>query len=149
MLTPKQQRFCQEYLIDLNGTQAAIRAGYSKKTANEQSSQLLAKLNIQTEISKIRDERAKATALNAQWVIENLEEVSQRCMQKVPVVKYDREKRCMKQVIDEDGEGVWQFDSAGANRALELLGKHLGMFTERHELTGDVNIKVTFKDDND
>lgn len=45
-LTPKQQKFCDEYLIDLNGTQAAIRSGYSEKTANEQASRLLVNVNI-------------------------------------------------------------------------------------------------------
>ena len=51
-MTPKQQRFVEEYLIDLNATQAAIRAGYSKHTANEQGSQLLAKLSIQAAVAE-------------------------------------------------------------------------------------------------
>jgi phage terminase small subunit len=52
-LTPKQEKFCHEYLVDMNGTQAAIRAGYSVKTANEQASALLAKLNIQQRIKQL------------------------------------------------------------------------------------------------
>ena len=51
-MTDKQERFCEEYMIDLNATQAAIRAGYSPKTANEQGSQLLAKLSIQNRIAQ-------------------------------------------------------------------------------------------------
>ena len=62
----KQKRFVDEYLIDLNATQAAIRAGYSPKTANEQGSQLLAKLSIQTEISKKMAERSRRTGVNQQ-----------------------------------------------------------------------------------
>lgn len=57
-MTDKQERFCEEYMIDLNATQAAIRAGYSPKTANEQGSQLLAKLSIQNRIAQLQAVRA-------------------------------------------------------------------------------------------
>lgn len=68
-LPPKQQRFVHEYLVDLNGTQAAIRAGYSKHTANEQSSQLLAKLSIQQAIAQARKEQQERTAITADKVL--------------------------------------------------------------------------------
>jgi len=64
-LEPMQQQFVNEYLIDLNGTQAAIRAGYSEKTAGVQASQLLAKLNIQAAIAKAQKERAERTGITA------------------------------------------------------------------------------------
>ncbi len=51
-LTDRQERFCEEYLVDLNATQAAIRAGYSRKTANQQGSRLLVNVGIQTEIQQ-------------------------------------------------------------------------------------------------
>ena len=63
-LTEKQQRFVDEYLIDLNATQAAIRAGYSVKTANEQGSQNLAKLSIQQAIAEQMAEQIAADAIN-------------------------------------------------------------------------------------
>ena len=63
-LTEKQQRFVDEYMIDLNATQAAIRAGYSVKTANEQGSQNLAKLSIQQAIAEQMAERSKRTGIN-------------------------------------------------------------------------------------
>lgn len=56
ILTPKQERFCEEYVVDLNGTQAAIRAGYSEKTAQEQASQNLSKLIIQNRVSELKKE---------------------------------------------------------------------------------------------
>ncbi len=56
-LTAKQERFCQEYVIDLNATQAAIRAGYSEKTAKEQGSRLLTNVNLQKRITKLQKER--------------------------------------------------------------------------------------------
>jgi phage terminase small subunit len=62
-LTTKQKIFCQEYLIDLNATQAAIRAGYSKRTANEQGSQNLAKLSIQNCITDLMTERIQGAYL--------------------------------------------------------------------------------------
>lgn len=128
MLTPKQIRFCEEFLVDLNGTQAAIRAGYSKKTANEQASQLLAKVSIQEYLGKLRDELSQRTAITVDFVVQSLKQVALRCMQEVPVMKFDYEAKALMQKRDADGKGVWEFDSSGANRALELLGKHVGAF---------------------
>ena len=71
-LTKKQKLFVDEYLIDLNATQAAIRAGYSVKTANEQGSQNLAKLSIQEEIAKAMAERSRRTGVNQDRVVMEL-----------------------------------------------------------------------------
>ena len=68
-LTEKQRRFVDEYLIDLNATQAAIRAGYSVKTAREQASQNLTKLNIQQAISEKMAERSKRTGVNQDRIV--------------------------------------------------------------------------------
>ena len=130
-LNDRQLRFCKEYVVDLNGTQAAIRVGYSKKAACEQASRLLGEANIKAEISKLQEKVSEKTKTTAAWVINNLREVVERCMQKTPVMVYDREERCKVQVEDEEGNGVWQFDSAGANRALELIGKHVGAFPDK------------------
>ena len=74
-ITPKQQRFCEEYVIDLNGTQAAIRAGYSAKTANEQSSQLLAKLHIQDCIKGLQ-QRSNTLSIAAEDVVRGLHTIA-------------------------------------------------------------------------
>ncbi|TNE38296.1 MAG: terminase small subunit [Sphingomonadales bacterium] len=71
-MTPKQQRFVEEYLIDLNGTQAAIRAGYSAKTANEQASRLLAKVNVQKAVAEAQAKRSEKTGIDAAWVLTRL-----------------------------------------------------------------------------
>lgn len=76
-LTPKQQRFCDEYLIDLNATQAAIRAGYSARTAQEQSAQLLSKLIIQEYVAKLRQERSEQTKIDAAYVLTRLAAIDQ------------------------------------------------------------------------
>ena len=60
-LSPKQEMFCQEYLVDLNATQAAIRAGYSKKTANEQGTQLLVRLSIRERVQELMRKRSEIT----------------------------------------------------------------------------------------
>jgi phage terminase small subunit len=76
-LTPKQRQFVQEYLVDMNGTQAAIRAGYSKKTANEQASRLLANVNVKAALQHATEERSKRTeitqdqVLNLWWALAN------------------------------------------------------------------------------
>ena len=116
-LNPKQIRFCQEYVIDLNGTQAAIRAGYSTKTANEQSAQLLAKLSIKAYINELQANISNKLNINAEWVTQRFKDISDRCMTVEPV-------------RDRDGNptGEYVFDSSGANKSTEMLGKMIGVF---------------------
>ena len=117
MLNEKQKQFCEEYIIDLNGTQAAIRAGYSAKTANEQAAQLLAKLSIQEYIQKIKNQRSERVKYSQDELMRDILEVKNRCMQANPV-------------LDKEGNetGVWKFDSNGANKALDMLAKHVGFY---------------------
>ncbi len=135
-LTPKQARFVEEYLIDLNATQAAIRAGYSERSARTTASRLLTNDDISRAIEEAQQSRSERTEITADWVLGNLRDVAIRCQQKEPVMIFDRAEREMVQATTPDGEGVWQFDSSGANRALELIGKHLGMFKDRVEHSG-------------
>src|SRR5919197_2742959 len=71
-LTPKQARFCAEYLIDLNATQAAIRAGYSPRTANEQGARLLAHVSIAAAISQAKQAQAERTGITADRVLQEI-----------------------------------------------------------------------------
>ena len=123
-LTSKQQAFCEEYLVDLNATQAAIRAGYSAHTAKEMGCENLSKPNIADLIANLKAERSAKTELNARWVLDRLKIVHDRCMQEEAVT--DAEGRT----------GEYKFEHSGANRSLELIGKHLAMFTEKKELSG-------------
>ncbi len=129
-LTEKQKTFVREYLVDLNATQAAIRAGYSQKRASELGYQLLQKTTVQQEIQKAMDARAKRTEITADYVLQGLKTVADRCMQGEPVT--DREG---------NPTGEWRFDSGGANRALELLGKNLKLFTDKMEHSGTVTFE--------
>lgn len=125
-LTDKQTAFVREYLVDLNATQAAIRAGYSERTASRIGPQLLGKTWVREAIEKSQAKRARRVEVTQDYVLSNLVEVVERTMQRAPVL--DRKGE---QVTDEEGRAVWTFDAKGANRALELLGKHLGIFTDK------------------
>ena len=76
-LTPKQQRFVEEYLIDLNATQAAIRAGYSEKTAKVIAAQNLSKLNVQEAIEEAQSKRTEQTQIDSAYVLKRLVEIDQ------------------------------------------------------------------------
>ncbi|EHS3846832.1 TPA: terminase small subunit [Escherichia coli] len=76
-LTDKQELFAREYLKDLNATQAAIRAGYSEKTANEQASRLLANVNVQNFVAELKAARIEQTGIDAAYVLRRLVEIDQ------------------------------------------------------------------------
>lgn len=172
-LTAKQQRFCDEYLIDLNATQAAIRAGYSKKTARAQGQRMLTNVDIETQISKLQKKRkdrveitqdrvlqelayiafAKATdyarvverdatvEVNGQLqplYNENGERMKYRTVEPILTDELTEEQKRAIAVIKKGRDG-FEIKPYSKDRALELLGKHLGMFTDRVELSGKVN----------
>lgn len=127
-LTPKQADFVREYLIDLNATQAAIRAGYSAKTAQEQSARLLSNVIIASEINKLKIKRETKTEITAEWVLTTIRDTIIRCQQGEPV-------------FDSQGEptGEWKFDSKGVLKGCELLGRHLSIFDKKDKITDAAN----------
>jgi phage terminase small subunit len=135
-LSPKQQRFVDEYLIDLNATQAAIRAGYSKKTARQIASENLSKPDIQEAIAEAMRERSEATKIDAEWVLNQAVELHRRCMQEI---KPAQNPKTGKQLHDANGNALFTFNAAAANRALELIGKHVEVaaFKDRIEVSGE------------
>jgi phage terminase small subunit len=130
-LTPKQQTFVDEYLVDLNATQAAIRAGYSKKTARSQGERMLTNVDVAAAIQKGFQKRSERTQITAEKVLLELAVIAFADLQ---------------QLADMGGR------ISDKLKALELIGKHLGMFTEKVEnkVTGpdggpvQYDIRMTF-----
>lgn len=119
-LKPKHERFCQEYVIDYHGANAAIRAGYREKSARQQASELLTNPNILARIRELQQEQIKRLAISQDYVVLQLIDTYNCCREPKPVMEWDYTKREWVQ------SGMYQFDSKGALKALELLGKHLG-----------------------
>lgn len=157
-MTKKQKRFIEEYLIDLNATQAAIRAGYSPDTANEQGSRLLANVSISSQVSKAMAERSKRTGVNADRVVMELAKIAFVNADDV----IDAETATVKPNAARDDTAAIQsvkvktFGEDGLEReikmadklkALELLGKHLGMFKDKVELSGTLETEKNKLDD--
>lgn len=132
-LTDKQKRFIEEYLIDLNATQAAIRAGYSEDTAKEMGYENLTKPHIQEAIQQAKNQRSERTQITQDDVLNGLLEVIAMSTGKKVVVETDVAKNESGELVGFDIAKT-KFEPAAANKALELLGKHLGMFKDKVDL---------------
>ena len=157
-MTKKQKRFVEEYLIDLNATQAAIRAGYSPDTAKSIGSENLTKPDIQARIAKAMAERSRRTGVNADRVLMELAKVA--FVNASDVIDADT-ATVKADALPEDTAAIQSvkvktFGEDGLERevkmadklkALELLGKHLGMFKDKVELSGSLETEKTKLDD--
>lgn len=157
-MTKKQKCFIEEYLIDLNATQAAIRAGYSPDTAKSIGSENLTKPDIQARIAQAMAERSRRTGVNADRVVMELAKVA--FVNASDVI--DADTATLKpDAAPEDTAAIQSvkvktFGEDGLEReikmadklkALELLGKHLGMFKDKVELSGSLETEKTKLDD--
>lgn len=132
-LTDKQQRFVEEYLIDLNATQAAIRAGYSADTARQIGAENLSKLVIQEAIQDAQNKRAKRVNVTQDDILKGLLEIIAMSTGKQKITETELSK-VDGSIVPMDVEKVC-FEPHAANKALELLGKHLGMFKDKVDVT--------------
>lgn len=155
-LTAKQQRFVEEYLTDLNATQAAIRAGYSVKNAAKIASQLLDKTRVKNAIDKAIAERSRRTGITQDRVLQELAKIA--FVNATDVINMDdatikgnanREDTAaiasvkVKTIPGEDGDIIErEVKICDKLKALELLGKHLGMFTDKLNVNAEMAVKI-------
>jgi len=162
-LTDKQQRFVEEYLIDLNATQAAIRAGYSEKTADRIGPQLLVKTCVAEAINAAKSERSQKTAIDATYVLNRLVEIDQMDVLDIldddghmrPVSQWPKVWRTTLSGMDINrlktiGEGDDAIESVLQKikwpdkvKNLELIGKHVEVqaFKDKVEQSGSLTLK--------
>jgi phage terminase small subunit len=160
-LTPKQKLFVDEYLIDLNATQAAIRAGYSPNNADKIGSELLGKTRVSDAISKAMAERSRRTGINQDRILMELAKIA--LVNPANVVDFD-EATILDSALPEDlaavasvkvkrfptkeGEGIErEIKFYDKTKALDLAGRHLGMFKDKLEVSGALETERTKLDD--
>jgi len=161
-LTAKQQRFVEEYLVDLNATQAAIRSGYSAKNADKIGSELLGKTRVAEAVAEAQEKRSQRTGITQDRVLNELAKlafansldymvVGEDGLAYTDLSKLTRDQAAAIQefIVEEYAEGRGEdkvdvkrvklkFYDKG--RSLVDIGKHLGMFVDRKEITGNVNV---------
>lgn len=152
-MTDKQKRFVDEYLIDLNATQAAIRAGYKPDNAQQMGSENLSKPVISSAIAKAMAERSRRTGINQDRVIRELARIG---FAKITDI-VDPETAKIRENASEDDLACIQSikikpNEFGTEREVKLydkksalvdLGKHLGMFKDRMDLSADMDLHIT------
>lgn len=152
-MTKKQKRFVEEYLIDLNATQAAIRAGYSPETAGSIGAENLKKPEIKSRIDKAMAERSRRTGINQDRVLQELARIG---FAKITDVVDPETAEIRTDASDDDLACIQSIkikpNEFGTEREVKLydkksalvdLGKHLGLFKDKVELTGDMDLNIT------
>lgn len=139
ILTPKQQRFCDEYLIDLNATQAAIRAGYSKKTANRIGPENLSKPAVKEYIQKRMNEKEAQLIADQDEVLKYL----------TAVLRGEEQDELVTATAEGETQRLTVRRQANQIKAAELLGKRYGLYVEKIESDKDfnINIKIDYGDE--
>lgn len=137
-MNAKQKRFCDEYLIDCNATQAAIRAGYSKKTANEQAARLLANVNIKSYIDEQLERIHNETIADAEEVMQYL----------TSVMRGEHTEQTLK-LVGEGVQTIAEIDVAAKERlkAAELIGKRYGIWKDNVDVKGAIPTVLTGSDE--
>jgi phage terminase small subunit len=147
-MAPKQERFVEEYLVDLNATQAAIRAGYSERTAHEIGHQNLSKVEIQEALQTAFAARSKRVEVDQDWVVRRLARIADLDLRKLfaadgtprPIHELPEDVAgaiASIHVVKRKGEAEgYRVRLPDRIRALDLLGRHLGMFRDRVGVTG-------------
>lgn len=165
-LTPKQERFVQEYLIDLNATQAAIRAGYAPGSADVEGCRLLGNAKVAEAIASMKVERSERTRIDAAWVLTRLADEAEADLSDLydeagtlkpvkdwPIIWRKGLVAGIKAVEERDERGnvvgmVREVKLSDRVKRLELIGKHIDVqaFKEKVEHTGGIAVTVSSED---
>jgi len=169
-ITDKMRQFVDEYLIDMNGTQAAIRAGYSEATAQEQSSQLLDRPDIRELVEQRQKDRIDRTQISQDLTVNELKAIALSDIADFVIVKEGgvieqrpfnelkkEQTRCVKKIRQtvrtaqsSDGTvihqtAVLELELYDKVKSLELLGRHLGIFNDKLTLDGALPLQIVFE----
>ncbi len=125
-LAPRVDLFCRELIVDFIGAKAAVRAGFPEKSAKVRACEMLADERVQARVAELMAERAARAGISADWVVSRLKAVAERCLQETPVMRDG--KPLMVETPTGQVAAAYTFDAAGANKALDLLGRHVGIF---------------------
>jgi phage terminase small subunit len=165
-MTPKQQAFVDEYLVDLNATQAAIRAGYSPETAQEQSSRLLSNVMVSAAVAAAKAERSKQTGIDAAWLLKRLADEAEADLNDIydevgalkpihqwPLIWRKGLVGGIKAIEERDDTGkvvgvVREVKLSDRVKRLEMIGKHVDVqaFKEQVEHSGGMSLIVSAED---
>lgn len=133
-MTEKQERFCEEYVIDrdpVRAYMAVYKNCRQERSAAACASRLLTDANISARVRELSQEVTERALISAEDVVRDLIEIKNRCMQAVPVKVWDEEQHAY---VDSDAE--YTFDSKGANTALKMLGDYCGIFEKKIKISG-------------
>ena len=134
----QHENLAQAYVETANKKKAGEKAGYADKS---NAFRAILRPDVQERIKYLQEERAEELGIDAYYVLKNLKSIAERCMQGEPVTDRDGSPVFI-QGPDEEYAALYKFDQAGANKSLEMIGKHLGMFKEEVKLTGNLKIQA-------
>lgn len=135
-LNAKHILFVNDYMVSHNATESYKKVyGCSEEAARKNGSRLMTNDDIRSEIERrqkeVNTKIEKDTGISVQWVVDSFKTIAERCMQAEP------------SLVDDDGNILeWKFDSSGANKAVESIGKYLGMFKDKVEHSGSIGVQI-------
>lgn len=130
-LTRREEMFCQYYTVNYNGADAARKAGYAEKSAAKSACKLLKEERVLQRVREIQQETVEQLCISRHAVVLKMQELVDICMAAKPVLEWDYKEHKMVET------GLFQIDSKGAAKALEMLGKYVGLFDRENAAEGD------------
>lgn len=141
-MTPLAERFCEEYILDLDPGAAYTRAGFKAtgKAAISAASRLLTNVDVIARVRELKNKRSERMEITADWLLREMVDTMQKCKDPEPVMEWNPATK------QKEPTGLFTFDSNGANKAAEMIGRHIGFFEkdntqgERHSLVAVLKV---------